>query len=315
MRCVEDWLLDGDIRGFSQHTTASRRIFVGKLIKFLQERNAAVCGVSELRQFFHHLNRGHLEPGGRWGNPQFTRALRPATVQTYHKPIRTLFNWMASEGSIEDSPMERIPVTIVRANQIQPFTSEQVAAVLRAAERSRHRRRDVASVLMLFDTGLPASEICALKMKDVDLETRRVSLIGKGGKARTVPFGRDAMKALWQYLREDKRDEVRAPNDPVFISDRGTHAAKPMTRNRLFQLVQRVDVAAGIKGTRCSPHTFRHSFAMRFLRNGGNTFSLKGMLGHSALYMTNRYVALAQADIENQHRQFSPADSLKRHSK
>ncbi len=315
VRCVEDWLLDGDIRGFSPRTTTSRRIFVGKFLTFLQGHNHAVCGLSELRQFFYHLNRAHLEPGGRWGNAQLTRALRPSTVQTYHKHIRTLFNWMVSEGVIASSPMERIPVPIVRADQIQPFTSEQVAAVLRAAERSRHPRRDVALVLVMFDTGLRASEVCNLKMKGVDLETRRVSLIGKGGKVRTVPFGRDAMKALWQYLREDKRDEVRAPNDPVFISDRGTHAAEPMTRNGLFQLVQRLGVAAGIKGTRCSPHTFRHSFAVTFLRHGGNTFSLKGMLGHSALYMTNRYVALAQADIENQHRQFSPADSLKRHSK
>lgn len=56
--------------------------------------------------------------------------------------------------------MERIPVPIVRADQIQPFAAEQVAAILRAAARSRHRRRDVALVLMLFDTALRASEIC-----------------------------------------------------------------------------------------------------------------------------------------------------------
>jgi site-specific recombinase XerD len=61
------------------------------------------------------------------------------------------------------------------------------------------------------------------------------------------------------------------------------------------------------------PHTFRHTFAVMFLRAGGNTFTLQQLLGHTSLAMTNRYVALAQADIENQHRQFSPADHLKKH--
>ncbi len=64
-RCVNDWLFDGDLRGFSPHTTEARRVYVGKFIEFLQQRGFATCGVSELRQFFHHLNRAHLESGGR----------------------------------------------------------------------------------------------------------------------------------------------------------------------------------------------------------------------------------------------------------
>ena len=70
--------------------------------------------------------------------------------------------------------------------------------------------------------------------------------------------------------------------------------------------------AAVIEATRCSPHTCRHYFAVEFLRAGGNVFTLKELLGHTTLTMVNRYVQLAQADLEAQHRQFSPADRLKR---
>lgn len=62
---------------------------------------------------------------------------------------------------------------------------------------------------------------------------------------------------------------------------------------------------------RCSPHTLRHSFSIGFLRAGGNVFTLQQMLGHTCLAMTSRYVAVAQADIQNQHRQFSPVATLK----
>jgi integrase/recombinase XerD len=85
-----------------------------------------------------------------------------------------------------------------------------------------------------------------------------------------------------------------------------------LTRRGLYQLVKRLGKRAGLQSARCSPHTFRHTFVAQFLREGGSTFTLKEMLGHTSLHMTNRYVALAQADIQNQHRQFSPGDRLKR---
>jgi site-specific recombinase XerD len=85
-----------------------------------------------------------------------------------------------------------------------------------------------------------------------------------------------------------------------------------LTRSGLLQLIRRLGKAAKIEACRCSPHTFRHTFAVEFLRAGGNVFTLKELLGHTTLTMTQRYVAIAQADIESQHRRFSPADRLKR---
>jgi len=87
---------------------------------------------------------------------------------------------------------------------------------------------------------------------------------------------------------------------------------KSLTRSGLLQLIERLGIAAGIKQVRCSPHTFRHTFAVDFLRNGGNSFNLQQLLGHCDMHMTARYVNVAQADIENQHRRYSPADRIKR---
>ena len=61
---------------------------------------------------------------------------------------------------------------------------------------------------------------------------------------------------------------------------------------------------------RCSPHTLRHSFAVSYLRNGGDVFSLQKMLGHSSLDMTRKYAELSQTDVIDKHRMFSPADRL-----
>lgn len=202
--------------------------------------------------------------------------------------------------------MESIAAPIARADQILPFSDAQVEAILAKSKLTWHAKRDEAIVRMLYDTGMRNTELCTLRMKDLDIGGRRCMVLGKGNKHRTIYFGRQTAKALWNYLRECPRE----PEETLFYSDRGSKAGDALTRSGLRFLIIRLGKAAKIEVTRCSPHTFRHTFAVQFLRAGGNVFSLKEILGHTTLTMVNRYVALAQADIEYQHRMFSPGDRL-----
>ena len=307
-RAAQGWLLDCEIRQHSNRTLDSRKSIVDKLIWFLKQNELPVCGTLELRQFLAYLTKGHERPGGRWGNAQMTKAVRPRTVHTYHGHLRTLFRWLIQEGILEASPMEAIVAPIARADQVQPFDERQVAALIGAAQKTIHGKRDYVIVCFLLDTGLRASELCGLKFADLDMAARKCVVLGKGNKHRAVYFGRQSAKALWNYLREEQRD----PGSPVFQSDRGGGTGEPLTRSGLLQLIERLGRAAHIEAVRCSPHTFHHTFAVTFLRNGGNVFTLQQILGHTSLQMTNRYVAVSQGDIEKQSRQFSPVDCLGR---
>jgi len=215
-----------------------------------------------------------------------------------------------AEGAMAASPAERVKPPVSRPDQVQPFTIQQVEALLSAAKKSRNPRRDQAIILTLLDTGIRASELCGLAESDVELVSpRQIRVLGKGNKRRSVPIDKRTARALWQYL-EETRDE-RLPGGPLFLSDRGLSAGESLTGSGLLQLIERLGKAAGIESVRCSPHSFRHSFAVMFLRGGGNTFTLQQILGHTSLDMTRRYVELAQADLENQHRQYSPVARLK----
>lgn len=307
-RYADGWLLDGEIRQHSPQTLALRRLILSKFLWFVRGQECAQVGALEVRQFLAYLTRGHDEAGGRWGNAQNTRAVRPSTVQTYHRHLRTFFAWCVAEGALAASPMETIAAPIARPDQIQPFTDGQASALLCAARKSRHPKRDEAILLMLLDTGMRASELCSLKRGDLDMTARSCTVMGKGNKRRPVPFGPTVTKALWNYLRE----EAPANDAPLFRADRGNAAGDAMTRSGLFQLIGRLGKAARVDGARCSPHTFRHTFAVSFLRAGGNQFALMQMLGHTNIQMTARYVALAQADVASQHRSFSPVENMKR---
>lgn len=301
---AEDWVADGEYRLHSPRTIEARRNFARNLLWFLNHRGCEYCGTTELRQFFVYLLNGHEEPEGRWGRAWLNKPVRPITLKDYYINLKIMFDWLVAEGTVESSPMDKVSRPIVRAEQVQPFSPEHITALLRAARQSVHPQRDEAILLFLLDTGLRASELCNLRCEEVDFVQRRCIVLGKGNKHRTVYFGRKTARALSRYLRNRK-------SGVVFLSDRGMDAGQPLTRSGLLQLVSRLGEAEKLQAVRCSPHTFRHTFAVEFLRAGGNVFSLKELLGHSSLHMTNRYVSVAQADIQNQHRQFSPVDRIR----
>ncbi len=303
----EDWLADCQIRQQSERTIELRKLYVGRLQWFLNHRQATICGTSELRSFFAYLTTGHKQEGGRWGYGDkhgASRPMRPVTVRSYYAHLRSFFNWLVGEEVLDFSPLEALAPPQARPDQIQPFTREQVKSLIDATKKSGYPRRDEAILMFLVDTGVRATELCSLKIKDVDLYACRAQVLGKGNKHRTVYFGRDCARILRNYLRH----EYRTPDHPIFTTER-TEVA--LTRSGLLQMVHKLGERAGIQITRCSPHTFRHTFAVDFLRAGGNVFALQQLLGHTGLQVTQRYVSLAQADIQSQHRQFSPGDRLK----
>ncbi|NLN77124.1 MAG: tyrosine-type recombinase/integrase [Armatimonadetes bacterium] len=312
LRVLEDgaqsWLLDSEIRQLSDRTIENRRIFLNKTLWFFREFGHDYIGQQELKQFLAYVAGGDKSNKNRWGHPYKGQKIRPRTVATYFTNLYTFFSYLVSEEMIESSPVGKIKPPIARQDQIQPFTPQQVDALLKAAKRSRHWKRDEAIVLFLLDTGVRASELCNLRIPDLDMPGRRCRVLGKGNKYRSVFFGKTTAKALWQYFREEARDD----DSLVFLSDRGTKSGEGLTRSGLRQLIERLGKVASIQSARCSPHTFRHTFAVEFLRGGGNVFSLKELLGHTSLTICNRYIALAQADLERQHRQYSPADRLRK---
>jgi len=167
--------------------------------------------------------------------------------------------------------------------------------------------RDKAMILVLLDTGLRASELCSLLIGDYEAQTGKVQIrhgVGggaKGKKGRTVYLGKTARKALWRYLvdREDGED----PDAPLFLG----RYSRPLNRDALRQVIASLGEKASIN--KAYPHRFRHTFAITYLRSGGDLFSLQRLLGHATLEMVQHYARLADIDVEQAHRRASPADN------
>jgi len=314
---------DGEWRGHTPATLAIHRQIAQNFLWYLGHANLPACGQAELRKFFLYLQNSHAEEGGlwhggeasppgRWGNPQQVKKISSGTVVTYHQRIKTFFAWMVGQGYLAASPMERMAAPIHRRDQTQPLSPAQMQHLAKIARTrvSETGKRDETILWLLFDTGLRRSELCGLKRSDLDMQEKKLTFGGKGGKRRTVYFGKFTTKALWAYLRETPMEDGEA----LFQSEKGSRKGQGMSASALNHLFWRINESAQITGVRVSPHTLRHSFAINYLRGGGSMQTLKEILGHTTLQMTLNYVAIAEADLESQ-RSFSPADRLNKASK
>lgn len=143
--------------------------------------------------------------------------------------------------------------------------------------------RNRAIVLTFLDTGLRLSELAGIQLTSIDFDKGIIRVMGKGRKERVVRVGKETQKAVLRYLLR-RQDALSC----LWI----TKECKPITPRIIQSLIQRPDKRAGITDARCSPHTFRHTFAIVCLRNGIGEFNLQCLLGHTTLQMTkNMYRA------------------------
>lgn len=218
--------------------------------------------------------------------------------------LRVLFRYLVREGFVEDTPMTRVERPKQKKVVIAAFTSAQVEAMLGTCKSDFNGVRNRAIILILLDCGLRVSELCGITLGDFDWSELTVLVTGKGDKERIVPFGHTARSALLTYL--ERRGDI--PKMETFFL---TCYGDPMGRYAVLRALKECGTRASVSGVRVSPHTFRHTCAVMYLRNGGDVFSLQKLLGHTDLTMTRRYAELTESDVVKKHRLYSPADAIR----
>ncbi|OGR90646.1 MAG: hypothetical protein A2V88_10340 [Elusimicrobia bacterium RBG_16_66_12] len=269
-----------------------------KQILKMFERFVGTQGVTTARAVTPTLLRQHLEDMRSRGNST-------VTVARTYGGLRCFFGFLARERLIPQNPCQLVEKPRMERKLIRPLSLEQVRLLLAQCNQKRYDEHRLWTIMVLiFDTGLRISEVIGLRKDAIDFQSGVMRVIGKGRKERSVPFSARTAQALLEYARARSRGPAKAPQ--LFLGRTG----KPVCRSKARKLILRYGRAAGIEGVRLSPHTLRHTFAVLYVRNGGDSFSLQEILGHSTLEMTRQYVNLARRDVAEQHKKFSPIEFL-----
>jgi integrase/recombinase XerD len=177
------------------------------------------------------------------------------------------------------------------------YTDAHVRKLVTWKPQTKHQRRLHLLVLFLLDTGCRISEALTLRVKEIDFDNLLVTLNGKGDKQRVVPFSFELRKAMFRYCKEFARNPERL----LFANASETE----LTRDNVLRNVKALCRKLGFEPPRRTLHSFRHSFALNYLRRGGSVFHLQKVLGHSTLEMTRRYANLVTTDLQAIHERIS----------
>jgi integrase/recombinase XerD len=175
------------------------------------------------------------------------------------------------------------------------LTAEQVKKIAGFVPRGKYERRIHTLSGLLLDTGMRIDEALSLRREDVDLDNLLVTVHGKGRKDRVVPISSEGRRVMWNWVRSQR-------TALVFESRNGTKLRQRNILREFKELGKRLRIT----GVRFSFHTLRHTFAVGYLRAGGNLFYLSRILGHTSVNTTEKYLqSLGVDDLQAVHGKLS----------
>lgn len=268
-------------RKLTDNTTAAYRTDLEQFVTFLYNRGVAnwtLVTHDDILAFMLFLRER------RYANSTIAR--RVAAVKSF-------FAYLYSTGGIPFDPTEQIDSPKVDRTLPHAISPHQVDELLELPLRTSTPEglRDKAMLELLYATGMRVSELVALNLLDIDLETKEVRCIGKRGQERTLPLTETAITSVEEYLDNARSQLARCsttPTESLFLNHRG----KRLTRQGFWLILK--GYANELQLEELTPHTLRHSFAAHMLNNGADLRQVKELLGHASLATTQIYTYLSQ---------------------
>lgn len=226
----------------------------------------------------------------------------PRSIARYLSALRQFFKFMRETELRSDNPLAQIKTPKQGRPLPKDLSNQDVEALILAPDTSTALGlRDRAMLEVLYACGLRVSELIGLQTQMLNLEQGFVRIKGKGNKERLVPLGEIAIEWLQKYMQEARSQLYKNSTDALFLTQHGG----VMTRQNFWYAIKRYATIAEIQQD-LSPHVLRHAFATHLLNHGADLRVVQMLLGHSDLSTTQIYTHVAQARMQQVHRDFHP---------
>lgn len=293
-------------RNLSRHTVRAYASDISQFLAFAAENLGREPLVED---FDHRLVRGYLASIYERRQASSSSARKLAAVRTFARYLRR-------EELLDGNPGALVSAPKVARRMPAHMAVDEIGALLAAPDAATPLGlRDRAILELFYASGLRLSELAGLDLEDVNLASRMVRVLGKGGKERIVPFNPPAAAAIRDYLPARRELLLRErtagaastsgrgrwSDDPLFLNYRGGR----LSSRSVARMVQRyVDLVGAQRGI--SPHALRHSFATHLLERGADLRAIQELLGHARITTTQRYTHVSAAQITELYRRTHP---------
>ncbi len=284
--------MDKGIKGFLAYLSVERGF----------SNNTLDAYKNDLTQFFEFLQKRITDKEIAWKNVDRSmildylvnlkeRSYAPATMARKVAAVKSFFNFLVSEGTLEKNPTEGISGPKVGKPLPKALSVSEIERLLEQPDRisTPEARRDKAMLELLYATGMRVTELISLNVRDADLKAGFVRCFGKGSKERIIPIHNRAIKTVRDYIDNSRSHFLgTAPENALFLNRRGQR----LTRQGFWLILKGYGRRAEIEMD-LTPHTLRHSIATHLLHSGKMSLrELQELLGHANISTTQVYTHL-----------------------
>lgn len=212
--------------------------------------------------------------------------MKASSLATRLSSLRSFFDFLILRGEISANPAKGVSAPRKKRPLPKNLDVDEVSQLLEVNEDDPLAVRDRAMMELMYGAGLRLAELVGVDVRDVQLRSGELRVIGKGDKERKVPFSGMATEWIGKWLRV--RGDLAAPGEPaLFVSKLGTRISHRSVQKRMAEWGQKQSVASHI-----SPHKLRHSFATHMLESSNNLRAVQELLGHENISTTQIYTHL-----------------------
>jgi len=291
--------LDSRARGYSEKTISHVKASVRYFSQYLGDiEDVNIVTGDDFRRFLVALRERNTWEGLSFAEE---RKLSATTINTDSRGIKSFWNWLKQKGIIAENPLESVPNPKKSRTIPKVYSEDELRAVFQVLpERSCER----AIIETMLDSGIRLSELASLELSDIDLESGRITVYGKGGKERYTYISPVAIKTISDYYNKSRPKPVR--QEKLFLS-KGGH---PLSSGRIQKILAEIGRKADIS-ERLAPHKLRHTCATLLLKYGNNLEHIRMILGHSDIKTTSEaYLNVADQEVAAAHRKSSPLENI-----
>lgn len=272
--------------------------------QFLQERTYLKNVSPETLRYYkwvHHTFQPILAKPTKAGMLDSVQKLlgggmSPVSVNTALRGLKAYVRWLHAEGHQTDT--FKVQFLKTESKVLLTLNAEQMKHLIAFKPKGRNEVRAHTVAMLILDGGYRISEVLGLVFENCDFDNLVVKVRGKGNKHRLVPLSLEMRRVLYRYATKNS-----APGRLLF----GTRCNTQVTVRNFERDFALMGARAGITGVRFSPHTLRHTFAVSYLRAGGNLFYLSRILGHASVTTTQKYLqSVGVDDLQAVHEKLSP---------
>jgi integrase/recombinase XerD len=288
-----------EMRSFLLHLASERGLADNSLHAYRRD-------LEDMEDYFVEKGKGLLTADGNdfrlYLQNQTRKGQSTKTVARRLAAIRVFLRFLPSIGHETDGILQHLERPKPEQSLPKILSRAQVNQLIFAPKPSSFLYfRDVAILELLYASGLRATELCELSVRDVNLAVGCVRVLGKGAKERIVPVGGEAIAAITRYLADCRPNLSKLNCDRLFLSRTG----RPMERIGLWFLVEKYGRTSGLLKS-ISPHTLRHCFATHLIGGGADLRVVQELLGHSDISTTQIYTHVDQDRLKAVHGRYHP---------